>query len=307
MGVIAPAILFAIIAEWKYLPGLVFVYLFELVLASSLRRRRKAKIARVIAEHAASGDDADVEGLIRQVAADRRVQGLTWDVVEVITAQLLHYDGIGRVFRMHLGDAPAIPSPIHKSFDPLPLNEEAPSTAELLEPDMGKPHTGLSRQAQYPPAHPVHEGKLARRWRNNAPPWMMVFLGIMTVVSIFETWRTNQVIFWMSSVVIGGLFIVSLLGPARHVMTTKKWYLVPGGLAVRARFGMERPVHVFDRRMSVIGMAPSGPKFRTWTVCVADGQAQHRVALSPDEVTLLLRAWLSPLRPPASDRISDLM
>ena len=81
---------------------------------------------------------------------------------------------------------------------------------------------------------------------------------------------------------------------------------MPGGLIVRATRPW-RPaahVHLYNRRDSALIVQQL---FRDkWLLCVADGEASGRTALTKKEAEVTLRAWLSPLPPPPVERLTDL-
>ena len=93
-------------------------------------------------------------------------------------------------------------------------------------------------------------------------------------------------------------------GAWRH---NRQFLLVPGGLVVRKtvrKAPSEWNVHVHARISSVLLVHHKAK--HSWLICVADAKARNTVLVTKAEVEMLLRAWLSPLMPPAVEQLSDL-
>ena len=64
-------------------------------------------------------------------------------------------------------------------------------------------------------------------------------------------------------------------------------------------------VHLFKRRSAIL-CAYQYQKHQ-WVVSAADAEAADTTLATDKEVDLLLRAWLSPVPPPAAEQLSDLV
>ncbi|MCH7993866.1 MAG: hypothetical protein IIB57_05410, partial [Planctomycetes bacterium] len=104
------------------------------------------------------------------------------------------------------------------------------------------------------------------------------------------------------------LLVFSFFGgsSSSRVLSNKDcWLLVPGGLLVR-RSGWRSggvSLHRYERSQAVLVVLRS--KGTVWLSAVSDGRSLHFTSVTKDEVSLLLRCWLSPLRPLPIDRYSD--
>lgn len=83
-----------------------------------------------------------------------------------------------------------------------------------------------------------------------------------------------------------------------------RWLVVPGGVVLR-RIPLWGPIDVYrlDRRMSVLIAVAFNQR---WQVAVADGSTTAKRTMDTRELDILLRAWLSPIPPPAPETLSDL-
>jgi hypothetical protein len=99
--------------------------------------------------------------------------------------------------------------------------------------------------------------------------------------------------------------LLRLLGPGLFY-AARQCLAVPGGLVVRESGFLRQSwrLHVYDRRASVLTAARKSDT--VWFVQVADAAKKSIFMLKPADVEFLLRAWVSPLRPPGVERLSDL-
>jgi hypothetical protein len=84
-----------------------------------------------------------------------------------------------------------------------------------------------------------------------------------------------------------------------------KWLVAPGGVVWLTPRGQTWRVETVDRREAIL-LVYHATRPGPWTVVVitADGRHEAR-AVTQIELDLLLRAWLSPLRPPSAETLSD--
>ncbi len=191
--------------------------------------------------------------------------------------------------------------PITVPFEPTPLNEAEPAFSGLTGA------TGLDA-AQ---ATATAADASVSRFRRNVGlggGWgaLIIFAGF----SVFAVARAIQGGRVTAGSVIWVLALTTMLlgigrSPAWNPLT--QWLLVPGGLVVRksGRFGRVWDMHLFDRRSGFLGVHQAHKQ--QCMVCVADADSSHRAIVTQSEATLLLRAWLSPLPPPAEERLGDLL
>lgn len=134
---------------------------------------------------------------------------------------------------------------------------------------------------------------------------VMAVFSVLALLHGWESWQRGRVepmlLFSLAVLVVSGLPIWALLGGPQV------WLVVPGGLLVRGavwRGGTPR-LRRFARRESLLAAIHTGTP-QAWSVIVVDGQKTARRFVSPAELKLLLEAWLSPLDPPPTERLTDL-
>ncbi|OWY71854.1 hypothetical protein B7486_09345 [cyanobacterium TDX16] len=94
------------------------------------------------------------------------------------------------------------------------------------------------------------------------------------------------------------LFLGGPIGPS--------WLLVPGGLVMRKakKRGMASEVHLFSPDQTVLLIRPLNK--RMWIMHAEDENEFGMLNVSDRELTMLLRAWLSPIPPPSVEKLVDL-
>ncbi len=128
----------------------------------------------------------------------------------------------------------------------------------------------------------------------------LIFVLFSAVISYEERRITGHLILWSA------VFFLTLFGAAGATRSRKQWFAVPGGLIVRKvglRGGSWR-VRLFVRERSVLAAYPV--RRRLCMVVVARKDEFERVELTRREADFVLRAWLSPLSPPAVEKLTDL-
>ncbi len=267
---------------------------------------RRAKARRVIAAMKTTGRLIPPRDLLETLIRRMPMLGPDKALLSEFVSALVREGYSGLTVRLPVGRMPPVPAALGVPFEPRVLNDEDHATRNLLPIESDGHVNGTFWGGS---AGSKGEGvatTLVRRWRNNAPLWAIVgAMAICTFLFVIAVLARNPGL-WAAVLVLFGFVIVFMLLSPRHIFRREDWFIVPGGLVVRSRFRGKPTVHVFDRRECVMLIGPTMPQTRCWAAHVADAQGCSRAILSSDEVTVLLRAWRSPLRPPASERISDL-
>ena len=199
-------------------------------------------------------------------------------------------------------------SPLSVTFEPIPLDESAPSFIDLQR--VGERDSADDVRAPADGAFARADGAAARRMRRSVTlmgGWLFVgvfgFNFITSALMAYDLGRvTMPLIMWALFLTMG----ITGIGGRGAWHSQQQWLLVPGGLVARNsswRAGGWR-VHLFARTRSVLFVH----QFRggVWVADVADGETHQHASMTEREPNLLLRAWLSPLSPPAVERLSDL-
>lgn len=86
----------------------------------------------------------------------------------------------------------------------------------------------------------------------------------------------------------------------------KQWLAVPGGIVIRRPSGLggRSSLHLMRRSNSLI-LATRQLTDAFWRVTISDGKLSAARTMSSNELVVALRAWTSPLEPPAMDRLTD--
>lgn len=88
-----------------------------------------------------------------------------------------------------------------------------------------------------------------------------------------------------------------------------EWLVVPGALVLRTPrgIGVRSKVQILRRAESVILATQALGAKAGWMVWAAGSAVSSRRAMSNDELTFLLRAWSSPIDPPAPELLSEMV
>jgi hypothetical protein len=188
--------------------------------------------------------------------------------------------------------APTLPSPFCVEFEPLELDETHPALQGLCARE------GLSRAGMETPR--------ARSWMRRVFQRYVipiVFLGAIVAYGVMELGPTKSI---LTSLGCSSLIVLAVSTPILVVWwRSGKWYLVPGGVIVRAaRFPT---LSTLLYRCTPLDTTLEIVKSRwSWRSVLYQGRCSWSRSVSDLECFALLAAWQSPLEPPPLDDISDL-
>jgi hypothetical protein len=128
---------------------------------------------------------------------------------------------------------------------------------------------------------------------------------MFVLVFLLFGWRLGSGWFIFVAILCLCLELLRWFGPGL-LYASRQCLAVPGGLVVRESGFLRQSwrLHVYDRRASVLTAARKSDT--VWFVQVADAAKKSIFILKPADVEFLLRSWLSPLRPPGVEQLSDL-
>lgn len=186
---------------------------------------------------------------------------------------------------------PALVAPFLHPFEARVLNERDASFREFVQAAT-LTEAGAPRRSQ--PAG-------SSLWPRYAWVLVMVPAGIALVQELSKAATSGQLSGFIlpATVVLAVLAAAFVLAPLWPV-----WLVVPGGVLVR-RTHLHRPtaLRLFTGRACLLIAVATEDH---WRVAVADAHGAAARNLSQCELDTLLRAWLSPLPPPALETLSDL-
>lgn len=133
---------------------------------------------------------------------------------------------------------------------------------------------------------------------------VLIVFGVNVLIGLIDSiqeWRIHpRLVLWLIGLV--GLLLV----PARSGWMTQ-WLVVPGGLVrrrPRGLLGRDTDLHLFARTTSLLCLY----RFHRagWQITVADAETAGSLIGTREELTNVLRAWMSALPAPPLDQLSDL-
>lgn len=147
--------------------------------------------------------------------------------------------------------------------------------------------------------------RIGRNIRMKGGRWIIIVFGFNVVMQGMEALSQRRVT---------GTFIFQFLALAIFLVVpygamawkSQQWWVVPGGIAYRwsGLFDRKGRIHLFERRTSVLCIYEGWRHY--WLVAVAESTTSVMKYATVKEVNFLLRAWLSPLRPPPVEMLVDL-
>lgn len=228
-----------------------------------------AKIARDIVRHA--GD------FVRR------------DAVKAMARALPGEGRTGLAIRIGPSDCLSAIEPIADSFEIRPLKEGDPTFIELAGA------TGDSA-----------DRLKATRVRKRALAWLvLIAIGAACISFFVLAWpriRSRMLLtIPLYAALSFGLYAMGWSAPMLE------WYVVPGGIVLRKRFGPYRKqqLRLYSRASSVVVIFLR--RMEHWGVFASDGTTLDEGRFTSAEVALLLRAWLSPAAPPTREQIEALL
>lgn len=230
--------------------------------------------------HAASPDPASLAGTLRSLVPHEASLSHA--------ARLIAGSGVrGIVLRFYHGDPPPTVEPLEFPFEPYPLGAFDRSIEELAS-------------EQQRGAMAAESEKRTRR-----------ALGLLCVPFVILPLLTAGVTYWRGLAlqkIVLICFLPSVAGIGLILfllMTARRVYLIPAGLVeVRRRPALSWPVHRFVAAESVLLLCRN--EHGVWSWGVADGARAMGGGSNELTTDALLRAWLSPVRPPSVEMIRGL-
>jgi hypothetical protein len=261
-----------------------------------LRNRAARKVRRKLAESTAPDLATRIEELLPTLRS-MHPQKLIRETAKTLADQGTR----GATVRIAPAAQATPIEPICVPFEPLRF-EEIPIVDTRPQPASGAPPStdadgGSERKA---PPRGVRKNVLLKGG------WALVVLyGIIwlayAIESLMKLRPTPTLLIWTA------VLVVFVLTPAgTHWITGRDWLALPGAIVTRKSGWFRRTweLHVFERSRSILLM------YRLWqyqwVLVLADAEKCTSTIGTRDELESALRAWLSPLPPPALEQLSDL-
>jgi len=256
----------------------------------------RSRIRRLLAETKSNDLEEVVWGVAR---AFSWISG--FQLFYLLAPQLANRGYRGRTIRISTGLLPTLAPPFDVPFEPHPLGQ-AESLLGQLELSSARTRGGSEKR--------LLEGKRVKPSRPN----LRVVGDAISLVAGLAFVPLFALAAARGSIPAPGALLVCASMLLYYVAIRTRpveWLIVPGGLIRRTAHLLAsrwRPC-LFDRRTSVFlayAVSPAADRARFWTVTVSNGTASGTFRLEREQLEMVLRAWLSPLRPPAPDRLTDL-
>ncbi len=278
------------------------VALPTLFLIAFLIRRRVARQVERIVEN--SGD-ASLSALVSSVFRGRRKAGtLGMQRAARLARVLAANNRFGQALRLCPTKSATPLKPFDIVFDPQSLDQTGESFRQLEE--MGGEPPG---DAVNVPAEALADDSTWLKIKRNVilrGGWIIAAVFLFNVLfhawlSIVEGRIRPNLILWIA------FLSLTLFGASGATQSRKQWFVVPGGLIVRKAGRRDRrwKVHLLEPASSVLMVFQAGR--HQWIACAANEDFTDRVVMTKREADFLLRAWLSPLSPPAVEKLTDLV
>ncbi len=224
---------------------------------------------------------------------------------------VLESSGPGTVIRVTQSDCTSI-APFQCAFEAQPLDEGEAGFVGLEQSADARPKSdaeanGANRTDRLPPHQASTFNRLLRNVKLNGG-WVIVLIVFLNlVVQLVASWNLGYLT--TSTKVLIALVVVAFIGTENSIrISQRELFIVPGGLLVRRarRWSQRWEVTVFACSASVM-VCREPPTRAAWRVAVATRDCAEVFPATEREVSLLLRAWTSPLEPPSIDRLGDLV
>jgi len=188
--------------------------------------------------------------------------------------------------------------PIMTSFESRPL-DQADSAFEALRAAAAPPGAGAERI----------ERSFQRR---QIAGWSETLCGVMGLAGFlmltvgrgqWDLFAMGVAVFLLSCA--GGLLALVARWPGRAPRPAPRWLIAPGGVLWLTPRGQAWQVETVDRRDAMLLTYFKGVE-RSWDLLILSRSGRYEGrSVTQIELDLLLRAWLSPLRPPSAETLSD--
>jgi hypothetical protein len=265
-------------------------------------KRSERRIRRIVSQT----HGGDLATLVRKAAEQPFLNPRRHPVAHALSRELARCGRLGETIRIQWKRPFDLVQPLDVTFEPRLLDEADPAFQELLTAVSSSPDPAGAASRASPNADDVLGVRRIRRNILLKGGWaLFVVFALFLTQAAFDAYQrraiTPGLLFW------GVMFVLALYGPARGGwFGTRQWLLAPASLVVRKAKPRDETsqLHLFERRKSVLCLQrqKKGP----WLIAVADAEGSEQTIATNTEVSLLLRAWLSPLEPPPIERLSDL-
>jgi len=198
---------------------------------------------------------------------------------------------------------PPLQPPIDVPIEPIPL-DEADSTFHAIELGFLNAVDEVADGSRRSASHELTIRRLRKTYLYTGILFsvvMMSFLFVMTAIASMLSARFDPMLMFFALMLLSAslpLLMGGAVGPA--------WLLVTGGLVMRKakKRGMASDVHLFVPEGTSLLIRPLNK--RLWQMIVSDEKEFGIAQISDRELTMLLRAWLSPIPPPSVEKLVDL-
>lgn len=249
-------------------PAVTAVGLLPVAIAQAVRRRRRV---RAVLREPESWESA--ESIVRAVGATFEYRD-PWAIVRLVSRSAAAQRVCGLTIRIYDRRAPDVPQPWADPVEPRRFADAA---------------------------NPRERTAAEQRWHNLRVVAYSLFV-ILTVA-----WIALNVSLVMSRIARNALVYMAIVLVASIValVRQRERYLVCGGLIQRTAWGWQRSwrLQYFVRSRCAAVVWHSR---RRCEISIADGERRLAFHASADECARFLAAWLSPVAPPAWERLSDL-
>jgi hypothetical protein len=276
------------------IPALFFLMFF-------IRRRIQRQVERIVKQE----PTASLPALVASVFRGRRKAGtLGMQRAARLARVLAANDRFGETLRLCPTKSATPLQPFDIVFDPQSLDQTG-ETFRQLESTGGDLPDGTAIAA----AEAFADDSMWLKIKRNVVlrgGWIIA--GVFLINVLIYAWRSiaegrvqPNLILWIA------FLSLTLFGASGAAQSRKQWFVVPGGLIVRKTGRLDRnwKVHLLEPAKSVLMVFQAGR--HQWIACAADENFTDRVVVTKREADFLLRAWLSPLSPPAVEKLTDLV
>lgn len=296
-GSVRQGILQTAFALGFFLAGLLLFYLV-------VRKRIYFRLSQLCSKHR----DQTTSDLLRAIAHDvgRPDAGV---LVGALAELLPRERRVGFVIRFCPPVFRRALHPVSVPFEPLALDEGDAGTLAFYQalnpPDEGPSSTLQSGSTATSGLHVPPPIRKQYKLMSAGWGWAVFSLTCLALyaTALIVTGHADRLMIYLGF----GLFLLLWNAHStRSVDSRECWLIVPGGLLVRkaSRWRSAKSTLVrYERSEAILVIIRMGKE--QWLMSVGDGKSQHVTSGTETEVMLLMRCWLSPLRPLPIDRYSD--
>ena len=270
-----------------------------------LRRIRKAhvRLAEEQSGDARAGVSDALAGARRMPLMMAPLDAFTGhSVLDEAAKVLLEYGEAGTVLRLSEDDVSTASqlTPLDVQFEPVPLGTKPPELT--TDGEVAPAQLPWWRKRWTEATRPFGRSLGARIWLATSLVVAPIGLSFMLIDSVRQL-IAGTVPSYVTAAAMGALVVMPL--SLLWLAFPKQWLVVPGGIIVRTATwrSAEWKLHIFRREECVLLHW-----IDTNMLAVAGENGQHFTRrVSPAVADFAIRAWLSPLEPPAAERLSDLV